>query len=71
MARIGTFSAAPLAFGIPVNVIKPPDNQVPLYDRALENASDLTEAEKRRLQREADDLAAALLLGRDYNHPAG
>jgi len=70
MARIGSFVAPALAFGIPVGVIKPPDNVVPLYDRALENASDLTEAEKRRLQREADDLAAALILARDYKQPA-
>lgn len=65
MARIGSFSQPTFLFGAAVNVVKPLDNKIPLYDPAIENAKGLTDAQKRDAQQRADELAATLILARD------
>ena len=65
MARSGSFSAPNFALGVPIGVVKPRDNRVPLYDAAL-SALHANQATTQDLQSEVDELAAAMTLARDY-----
>ncbi len=65
MARIGSFAPSTFAAGSPLNVIHPIDNVIPIFDPEID-ALDLTDAEKFKLQQQADELSATLTLARDY-----
>lgn len=66
MARIGSFSQPTVVFGEAVNVVKPPDNQFPLFDPELMADKTLTDKQRNDLQQQIDELAAALTLARDF-----
>ena len=67
-ARIGSFTGPSFAYGQPLSVVHPPDNDftTALYFKELLDEPGLTEAERNALQREYDELLAALSLGRDW-----
>ncbi len=64
MARIGSFSGPPQSFGIPLAVVHPRDNKFPMFDPEIE-ALDISIVEKAKLQAEVENLAGALIVGRD------
>lgn len=66
MARVGEFFGAQTRFGDPLSVVHPRDNRFPKYDPELLAAKDLTQKQRRELQRQIDELYAALVASRDY-----
>lgn len=70
MPRSGSFSGATHAYGQPLPVVKPPDNDITKgrYSTELEQYSkdhNLTLEQKNELQRQIDELYGSLLLTRD------
>lgn len=66
MARIGSFAPSTFIVGAPLQVVHPSDNRVPQFDPEIEALTGLTDAERVKLQAQADELAATLTLARDY-----
>lgn len=66
MARVGSFSGPNFAFGVPLSLAHPSDNKFPRFDPAIEAEAGLTDSERQDLQDQADELAATLILSRDY-----
>jgi hypothetical protein len=67
-ARTGTFTGGTFLYGQELSIVHPKDNDV-LSGRffpELRNVPGLTSAQREELQREAEELLAALTLGRDY-----
>lgn len=64
MARIGSFAGPAVGFGLPLQIVHPIDNIVPLFDPEIE-ALDISVEEKAKLQAEAENLTGALIVGRD------
>jgi hypothetical protein len=67
-ARIGSFSGPTFAYGQPLSIVHPPDNSflAAQYFPDILNEPGLTQQERDELQREYEDLFAALMLGRDW-----
>lgn len=67
MARIGQFSRSATSYGMPVGIIKPPDNVIPQYaSELLDPSLRLTDEERQELQDRIDELEAMLRGERDY-----
>lgn len=68
MARIGSFMGPSQVFGMPLSVVKPPDNQVAgsqFHPSLRDPALGLDEARMRELQDEILSLYRTLQIGRD------
>ena len=64
MARVGSFAGPAVAFGLPLQVVHPIDNKFPMFDPEID-ALNISIEEKQKLQIEAEQLAGALIVGRD------
>lgn len=62
--RVGSFAGPTEAFGLPLQLVHPPDNKFPRFDPEIE-ALNISDEEKAKLQAEAEALFGALVVGRD------
>lgn len=68
MARMGTFAGASEAYGMPLSFIHPKDNdfaKARFHPILLDPRLKLTNKQRRRIQREIDDLAGLGRLARE------
>lgn len=68
MARMGQFSRSATQYGMPVGVVKPPDNNVGsrYSEDLLDPSMGLTEEQRQELQDRINELFAVLRGERDY-----
>lgn len=67
-ARVGSFSGGTAPFGQVLSIVHPPDNsfeQARFFPELLAEPG-LTAIEREEIQREYEELLAALTLGRDF-----
>jgi len=68
MARMGAFAGPSAAYGQPLSFIQPKDNdfsKAKFHPSLLDPRLKITNKQRRELQREMDDLAGLLSLGKD------
>jgi hypothetical protein len=67
-ARIGSFTGGTFPYGQPLSIVQPPDNDFSTakYFPDVLAEPGLTPAERDELQRQYEELLAALSLGRDF-----
>jgi hypothetical protein len=67
-ARIGSFTGPTFAYGQPLSVVHPPDNDFTTaqFFPELIGEGGMTEDERAELQREYEELLAAITIGRDF-----
>jgi hypothetical protein len=67
-ARIGSFTGGTASFGTPLSIVHPTDNDftTAAYFPELVAEPGLTAAERDELERQYEELLAALTLGRDF-----
>lgn len=63
---MGNFSGPTVAFGQPLSTIQPLDNRFPRFDPLLMSDPDVSAKDREDLQRQIDEVAAALELAQQY-----